>query len=400
VAASWNIAWALVSSSAVDEAHRSDLRIVSESAEGGAVDPAEMRLAIHGRLDLATLPTAVAQLLNPIKRLRPRLVILDAADLDYCDGIGLGVLTEARRLAAGWGGQLRLTNLRPQLRPLIDMAALSDPAAPQLAPPVQTDMVIAIGSYAADVLDELRETVAFLGHLAAAAAWTLRHPRSVRWRDFLITADKVGTDALPVICLLGFLIGNILAFQAAPPVERLGGRDIIPTLVSISIVRELGPLIAAILLAGRTGSAFAAELGTMTVTDEISALRAMGLDPVRFLAVPRALAAAIVAPILALFCNFTGVLGGYCIMSTYGFSITRYAVEVRAAVTMQDLVGGVLKTVAFGLIVGGVGCLRGLRTGAGPGAVGDSATRAVVASIVLIIIADGVFGVAYYYLGI
>ncbi len=159
-------------------------------------------------------------------------------------------------------------------------------------------------------------------------------------------------------------------------------------------------LIALILMAGRTASAFAAELGTMKVTEEVNALRAMGLDPVRFLAVPRVLAAIATAPLLAIISSMMGVLGGYMVMVDYGFGFDRYARQVQHALTYKDLLGGEAKTLVFGLIVGGVGCLRGLRTGNGPGAVGDSTTRAVVASIVLIIAADGVFGVVYYYLGL
>jgi len=126
----------------------------------------------------------------------------------------------------------------------------------------------------------------------------------------------------------------------------------------------------------------------------------MGLDPVRFLAVPRVLAAIAMAPLLAVTSSLMGVLGGYAVMVSFGFSFQRYATQVRGALTYRDLIEGEVKTLVFGLIVGGVGCLRGLRTGNGPGAVGDSTTRAVVASIVLIIVADGVFGVVFFYLGL
>jgi phospholipid/cholesterol/gamma-HCH transport system permease protein len=216
----------------------------------------------------------------------------------------------------------------------------------------------------------------------------------------LTVADKVGANAAPVVCLLGFLIGNILAFQSAPAMAKLGGRDFIPTLVAIAIVRELGPLIACLVMAGRTSSAFAAELGTMKVTDELNALRAMGLDPVVFLAVPRVVAGVAMAPLLAVLSSTLGVLGGYSVMVNYGFSFQRYCVQVQNALTYKDFVGGEVKTLVFGLIVAGIGCLRGIRTASGPGAVGDSATAAVVTSIVLIIVADGVFGVVYFYLGI
>jgi phospholipid/cholesterol/gamma-HCH transport system permease protein len=366
---------------------------------GGATG-SSLTLAIEGSLSIATLGDAWDATLDPIRRGKPKRVTIDAGHLDYCDGAGLGLLAEVRRELAGWGGELQLEHLSPGLQQLIDMATLVDPSAPQLRSPRRPGFVVGTGRATATLLDELAAMVAFLGEACEAIAWALFHPRSLRWGDLLTTADKVGTDAVPVVCLLGFLIGSILAFQSAPAMSKLGGRDWIPTLVSIAVVRELGPLIASILMAGRTASAFAAELGTMKVTEEVNALRAMGLDPVRFLAVPRVLAAIATAPMLAVISSTMGVLGGYSVMVNYGFSFDRYARQVQQALTYKDLVGGEAKTLVFGLIVGGVGCLRGLRTANGPGAVGDSTTRAVVASIVLIIAADGVFGVVFYYLGL
>jgi phospholipid/cholesterol/gamma-HCH transport system permease protein len=278
------------------------------------------------------------------------------------------------------------------------MAALSDPAAPQLRLLPRTHFVVGAGNWVASVLSEIRAIVAFLGEVCAAAGWLFLHPRQFRVRETLRVADRVGSNALPVILLLGFLIGTILAFQAATPLGRFGLVDMIPTMVCISVVRELGPLLATLLLAGRTGSAFAAELGTMTVTEEISALKSMGIDPVRFLVVPRVLATIAMAPLLAVSSSVMGIIGGYAVMANFGFSFTSYITQVRQAVTYKDLVGGEVKTLVFGLIVGGIGCLRGLRTGDGPGAVGESATQAVVTSIVLIIVADGIFGFVYYYL--
>jgi phospholipid/cholesterol/gamma-HCH transport system permease protein len=242
--------------------------------------------------------------------------------------------------------------------------------------------------------------VGFLGELTAAMAWTARHPRRLRWRDLLAVAEKAGANAVPVVGLLGFLIGLILAFQSAVPLQRFGATEVIPIIVTVAVLRELGPLIAAILLAGRTGSAFAAEIGTMTVTEEVDALRTLGLEPVRFLVVPRVLAVAAVTPLLVTLCDLMALIGGYTVMVNYDFTLVRYLNSVRNAARYQDFLGGVVKSVAFALIVGGIGCLCGLRTGAGPGAVGDSTTRAVVASIVLIIVVDGIFGVAFYYLGI
>ena len=365
----------------------------TDGATGG-----ELALAIDGSLSIGTLKDAWDQTLGPVRRDQPKRVAIDVAGLDYCDGAGLGLFAEVRRELAGWGGTLSLDGLKPDLQRLVEMATLADPAAPQLRPPRRPGLVVGIGRATAEVLSEAYAQVSFLGEVCVALGWAVTHPRRLRWGDLLTTADKVGTDAIPVVCLLGFLIGAILAFQSAPPMEKFGGRDLIPTLVSIAVVRELGPLIAAILMAGRTSSAFAAELGTMKVTEEVNALRAMGLDPVRFLGVPRVLAAVAMAPLLAVISSLLGVVGGYSVMANYGFSVNRYVHQVQVALTYKDLLGGEFKTLVFGLIVGGVGCLRGLRTASGPGAVGDSTTRAVVASIVLIVTADGVFGVVYYYL--
>ncbi len=371
------------------------VREVNGGGDGGA-----LTLAIEGSLSIGTLGAAWDATLDPIRRARPKRVTIEAERLDYCDGAGLGLLAEVRRELAGWGGELQLDHLSPGLQQLVGMATLADPSAPQLRVPRHPGMIVAAGRSTATFLDELYVQIAFLGEVCAAIGWAVLHPRRLRWDDLLTTADKVGTDAVPVVSLLGFLIGAILAFQSAPAMGKLGGRDWIPTLVSIAVVRELGPLIALILMAGRTASAFAAELGTMKVTEEVNALRAMGLDPVRFLAVPRVLAAIGTAPLLAIISSLMGVMGGYTVMVNYGFGFDRYARQVQHALTYKDLLGGEVKTLVFGLIVGGVGCLRGLRTGNGPGAVGDSTTRAVVASIVLIIAADGVFGVVFYYLGL
>ena len=370
------------------------VRVSSEQSDGGDT----LSLAVDGALTTQSLPSTWPQTLDPICRDKPKHVRIDAAKLNYLDGGGLGLLTEVRRQLAEWGGDLELQNLSPELQSLVDMGTLKQADAPQLKAQPVPGVVVATGEATAALFSGLYGIIAFLGQTCAALAWSLRHPRKLRWDDLLTTADKVGTDAVPVICLLGFLIGVILAFQSAPPLERYGVRDTIPTLVSISIIRELGPLIASLLMAGRTGSAFAAELGTMKVTEEISALQAMGFDPVQFLVTPRVLAAMIAAPLLSVFSSLMGVLGGYMVMANYGFSFPRYLVQVKNAVQARDLLSGELKTLVFGLIIGMVGCLRGLRTASGPGAVGDSATKAVVTSIVLIIATDGVFGVVFYYL--
>jgi phospholipid/cholesterol/gamma-HCH transport system permease protein len=222
----------------------------------------------------------------------------------------------------------------------------------------------------------------------------------VRWKDAFLVAETAGVNALPVIALIGFLMGLIMAFQAAIPMRQFGAVIYVANLVGLSMVRELGPLMTAIVLAGRSGSAFAAELGTMKVNEEIDALITMGLDPVQFLVVTRIFAAVIMTPLLTLFADFIGVMGGSIVLLSMGYSIDTYLRQIFSMVTYVDLLGGLFKSIVFGVLVANIGCLRGLQTEMGASAVGDSTTRAVVGGIVLIVVTDGIFSVIYYYLGI
>ena len=377
---------------------------VSEAGAGFRVritaSDGDVTALLQGRLDAAAVAGASPRILESITRVHARNVIVDGSQTTFCDGAGVGLIGEVRRVAALNGGVVRFTGFSRDLQTLIDISALPDPAAPQLRAVPTPGFVTHAGIFTANVLDDLRAMIAFLGELVAALVWSIIRPRRLRWRDLWMIAEKVGVNAVPVLSLLGFLIGVILAFQSAVPMERYGARDAVPAIVAIAVLRELGPLITAVLLAGRSGSAFAAEIGTMKITEELSALESMGIHPVRFLAVPRVFAAMIVTPLLCVVCNVMGILGGYVVMSGFGYTALRYAHAVANASNLSDLVGGVSKTAVFALLVAGVGCLCGLRTAEGPGAVGDSTTRAVVAGIVLVLVADGIFGVLFYYLRI
>jgi len=192
----------------------------------------------------------------------------------------------------------------------------------------------------------------------------------------------------------------ILAFQSAVAMRQFGAEIFVANLVALSLLRELAPLMTAILLAGRSGAAFAAEIGTMKVNEEINALTTMGLDPVRFLVVTRVLAAVAVMPLLTLVANLVGLVGGAVVMKGFDIPFVTYFNQVTSAVTLSDLLGGLFKATVFGLLVAGVGCLRGLETRSGAAAVGISTTRAVVSAIILIVVADGVFAVVFYHLDI
>jgi phospholipid/cholesterol/gamma-HCH transport system permease protein len=242
--------------------------------------------------------------------------------------------------------------------------------------------------------------ISFVGELTAALAHAALHPRGVRWRDALRVAESAGVNALPIVALVSFLMGLIMAFQAAVPLRQFGAELFVANLIALSMLRELGPLMTAIILAGRSGSAFAAELGTMKVREEIDALKTMGLDPVRFLVVTRVVAAVAMTPLLTIFADLLGLMGGSVVMLSLGFPLITYFNQIQYAVTYGSLLGGLLKAFVFGILVAAIGCLRGLQTGTGATAVGESTTSAVVSGIILIAITDGIFSVIYYYLGV
>ncbi|TCZ60968.1 STAS domain-containing protein [Roseicella aquatilis] len=241
--------------------------------------------------------------------------------------------------------------------------------------------------------------IAFLGEALVAGFGTLRHPWRLRGSEVLRHLDEAGLRAFGLTALLGFLIGLILAFQSSIPMRQFGAEIFIPNLVGISLLRELGPLMAAVILAGRTGSAYAAELGTMTVNEEIDALRIMGIDPIAWLVLPRLLAAMLVMPVLSLLMDLSGLLGMTTVMMTLGFPPIAVIHQLQAWVRLKDLIGGLAKAAAFGLAIGLVGCRAGLSAGRGPRAVGDAATSAVVGGIVSIVVLDGIFAVLFFRLG-
>ena len=362
-------------------------------------DTQSTMLSIAGRLDSGTFLQAWEESVEPCRRNVPRRLVVDLSAMDYCDGAGLGLLSELRRIVTSANGKFELSGVREEHRRLLAMSELSDPDGSLRRPP-REGAIITLGRFANEVLGDIRQIVTFIGELLATLVWMARHPRRLRLSDMLATAEKAGANATGVVCLLGFLVGLILAFQTAGPLAAYGAQPMIPTLVSIAVVREMGPLITAIILAGRSGSAFAAEIGTMKVTEELNALKTLGLEPVQFLVVPRVLAALIVTPVLTALNMLMSVIGAYVVMAALGYTLSFYANQVLGAVSLGDFVSGIFKGLVFGLIVAGIGCLRGMQTRSGPGAVGDSTTRAVVSGIVLTIVADAVLGVVFYYLHI
>ncbi len=357
-------------------------------------DEAEGRvLALSGRVDTEAAATLWERLVR--EAAHGQAVVLDLGAVTAVDTTGAAML-----LTAEAAGQGRIRGASAGVVAVLDRvrAAL---AAPQPKPPdPPPPPLVRIGQAVVGWGRQAQDGFTFLGELLVMAAGTLLRPARLRWREVLRHLDEAGTQAFPLTLLLGTLIGVILAFQSAIPLRRFGAEVFVPNLVGISLLRELGPLLAGVVLAGRTGSAFAAELGTMSVNEEVAALRIMGIDPMALLVLPRVLAGFLVMPVLSLLLCLSGLLGMTGVMMGLGFPLVTISEQVTSLVTVTDLAGGLVKAAAFGLAIAGIGCRAGLGAGRGPRAVGDAATAAVVGGIVSIIMLDGVFAVLYERLGI
>jgi len=252
------------------------------------------------------------------------------------------------------------------------------------------------------VLDGL----AYLGALAhlgvRAAYFTFVGPfrgRPFRFQRAISQAMQVGVRALPILSLITFFIGLILALQSAYELRKFGAINYVASAVAISMTRELGPLITAIVVIGRSGSAFAAEIGTMKVTEEIDALETMAIDPIHFLVTPKFVAMMIMLPCLTIWANSMGILGGALFgVAQAGFTVHRYVLASLDSLFLRDIASGLIKSVMFGITITAVGCHEGLSTGAGAEQVGRSTTRAVVVSIFLVILVDLVFTALFFFL--
>ena len=355
-------------------------------------------LALSGRLVAESIPDVWRAALHALRAAAGRPAVVDAAGVDYCDGAGIALIVDLLRQHRD--APVEVANLKPSFAALLrqyDVTTLDHDLDPE---PVRRPAIEEVGRTTATVLKDLRTQVEFLGHACAALVGAIRHPSTIRWRDVWVTCERVGAVALPIVALISFLLGLILAFQSAVPMKRFGAEIFVADLIGLGMIRELGTLITAILLAGRTGAAFAAEIGTMRVNQEIDALTTMGLDPVRFLVTPRVIAAVMMTPLLSLFAILVGMLGGAFTLLSFGIPFVTFVQEVEGIVTFQDFMAGWIKSFVFALAIAGIGCLRGLQTAAGASAVGDSATKAVVSGLVLIVLIDGVFAVIYFVLDI
>jgi phospholipid/cholesterol/gamma-HCH transport system permease protein len=351
----------------------------------------------------AAIDRALAQLsgVAPGTRLR-----IDLAALERLDTVGAWLLLRAGRELEARGVVVSVENVAPDFAPLLDQVAKGEPPEPvMLGPRSPAERLIALltvlGERAVGALLAGRELIGFTGLVTVTLLETARHPSRLRWVSLVTQMERTGVSALPIVGLLSFLIGIVIAFQGAEQLERFGAEIFTVNLLAIGILRELGVLLTAIIVAGRSGSAFTAEIGAMEVNEEIDAMRALGLDPVEVLVLPRLFGLMLVLPLLAAYADFMALLGGGLMSwAVLGIPPPLFIRQLHEAVWQWTFWVGLLKAPFFAATIALVGCHAGLQVSRSAESVGRFTTLAVVRSIFLVIIIDAAFSILYARIGI
>jgi phospholipid/cholesterol/gamma-HCH transport system permease protein len=351
----------------------------------------DVRVVLEGRITARTAAPIWQSALETLARNPDRPVVVDASRLEHVDNVGLALLFDLARRERPPGAGVEFHALAPNLAGLVRLYDPQDFVAPA-GTRRHMGTLEQVGRATERELAYLKELLEFIG--TCARALRPRLWRGVmKWADVLDIATEAGANAVPIVLLMGFLMGVIIAFEVGLVARQFGAVIFVVNGVGIAMLRELGALMTAIVLAGRTGAAFAAQIGTQKVNQELDAISTFGLDPIEFLVLPRLLAAVLVVPALTALADIVGLFGGALVMTTFHVSFLQFYTQLLAAVTAGDLTLGIVKAAVFGLTIAAVGCHRGLATGAGATSVGLAATSAVVRSIVLVVVIDGIFTV-------
>jgi phospholipid/cholesterol/gamma-HCH transport system permease protein len=329
-----------------------------------------------------------------------RRVMVDLSGVDRLDSAGAWLLLRTEHELEARGNQVELANLEARFAPLIEQVrsrGVAEPL-PHPVPPHHTfvGFLARIGMVTEQLLHRVYQILGFTGLVTVTLLRLLRQPGRLRLVATFVQMERVGVDAMPIVGLLSFLIGVVMAYQGADQLRRFGAEIYTVNLLGISILRELGVLLSAIIIAGRSGSAFTAQIGTMQVNEEIDALRTLGLDPVEVLVLPRLLGLVLTLPLLVFFADFMGILGGG-LMSwlVLDINIPNFLTQLQSAVTPTTLWVGVAKAPFFAAIIALVGCFEGLNVTRSAESVGQLTTQSVVESIFFVIVTDAAFSVVF-----
>jgi phospholipid/cholesterol/gamma-HCH transport system permease protein len=366
--------------------------IVGESA-------GTLRVRVCGRWSLAEGVPSTEPLAQDLDRAEgARRLLFEPSGLEAWDSALVAFVHAAAALASNRDLEVDLSMLPEGARKLVELARAVPPRLQPVAP--SDDALTArVGEVALHAWGTAGDALTFLGETVLALGAMLRGRARFRRVDLMHAVEAAGVGALGIVALINFLIGAVLAFVGAVQLQQFGAGIYVANLVAIGVARELGALMTGIVMCGRTGAAFAAVLGTMTVNEEVDALRTMGLKPVEFLVLPRVLATSLMLPALVAYADLLGFLGGAFVgVALLHLGAVEYARQTQDALALQHVIIGLVKSVAFGMVVALTGCYYGIRCGRSAAAVGEATTKAVVMGIVLVVVVDAVFTVLLYVL--
>ena len=359
-------------------------------------------LRVSGRWTLDTVRRVDADLRALAKRREDR-VLVEADGLTGLDSAGAWAIRRTLEQAEARGATSELKGLADAYRPIFDKADIPDPTA-ALAPPASNPFTAPLEGAGRAVVHAIqvgRNLAGFFGYTLVTLGSVLIRPWRLRITATVAQMEATGLDALPIVGLLCFLVGIVLAYMGALQLSQFGATILTVNLVGVSVLREIGILLAAIIVAGRSGSAFAAQIGTMKVNQEVDALETMGLSAVEVLVLPRLIALVLVMPLLTVWADLAGLLGGAVVaLFLLDLSFAQFLIQLKGAVAFWDFGTGMLKAPVFALVIALVGCYDGLRVSGSAESVGRYTTRAVVESIFLVIVIDAAFAVAFAEIGI
>ncbi len=375
-----------------------DPNVFSVTRRGVAGEPTVLTLS--GRLVVGSIDPFLSEMEALFGDELPLSITVDLSGVAHIDSVGALALIRMEDRARKSFLPFAFEGMSREVIGIMDIIDRGTLSMPPIHPEKAAGSLFeSIGDTSYSFYQDFVAIMTFLGDLITSLGYTILHPRSVRWGDVIIYMRKAGAEALPIVGLISLLIGLIMAFMSSLQLKQFGANIYVASLVGISIVKELGPMMTAIIVAGRSGSAFAAEIGTMMVNEEVDALVTMGFDPIRFLAIPKVVAAILVVPILTLYSMVFGILGGL-LVGVLGLDLTMYTYLQQSlnAVDLFDVVTSLVKSSVFAMLIAGIGCQRGFQVSGGAEAVGELTTSAVVSSIFLIIIADSAFAILLHYI--
>jgi len=350
----------------------------------------ELRVRLFGEWVLESGARSSAELSRRLGETpRPTKISFDAREVGAWDNVLIDFLSKLETIAGERGIAVDRSGLPGGVQRLVALARAVPERVGARRTQQRSDLLTRVGRNSLSFSAMTADFVAFLGEALIGIGRMFVGRARLRRSDLMLTIEDCGPSALPIVALISFLVGLILAFVGAIQLQQFGAAIFVANLVGIAMVREMGAMMTAILMAGRTGAAFAANLGTMQVSDEVSALQTLGIPPMEFLVVPRIMALSLMMPLLTVFANIVGMLGGLLIgTSMLDISPIAYYNQTSGAVGINDWAVGLVKAVLFGTVVAIVGCWRGMRCQRSAAAVGAAATSAVVLCIVLIIVID------------